>query len=220
MIARLVLGWLITFALPINADESLWKVRLSQDDVLVESRKTPGAAYLTFRATTTINTGIAPALALLQHNAACTDWLYRCKESRLIEEISPTQRTFYQVTSLPFPAKARDVIFHASIAYGDSGSVIVMMDSKPALLSETRHVRIQDAQGTYRLEPLSDDVTRIIWEQYVDPGGALPAWLVNSMLTDLPFKSLQRFRELVETLPYRDARFVVDSAGNPNGIEF
>lgn len=220
MMSRWLPCSLICLALPLLADDSSWETRVSEDNVIVESRKTQGASYQTFRATTTIKTGIAPALALLQHNAACVDWLFRCKESRLIEEISPTERTFYQITSLPFPAKARDVIFHAAIEYDEAGSVVVTMVSKPARLPETRQVRIRDAWGTYKLESVSADETRVIWEQYVDPGGALPAWLVNSMLTDLPFKSLQRFREIVEQSPYREAKFTLDAEGKPSGINF
>lgn len=197
-----------------------WKPRLDKDDVLVESRKPEGAKYEEFRASTEVEVSVAGALALLRDTNACVKWVFRCKESRTLEEPSATERTFYQVTSLPFPAKSRDVIFHAEIAYNDDQSVLVSMTAKPLAIDETKHVRIRDANGTYLLEPLSESRTRVTWQQYVDPAGALPSWLVNGMLTDLPFESLSAFRELVKEQPYASSMMIYDSDGQPIDISF
>jgi hypothetical protein len=90
----------------------------------------------------------------------------------------------------------------------------------PDEIPQTKHVRIREAFGTYILEPTRENKLRVTWQQYADPGGALPAWLVNSMLTDLPFKSLRAFRELVQQSPYREARLVYGPDGTPTGINF
>ncbi len=92
------------------------------------------------------------------------------------------------------------------------------MTARPELLPETRHVRLRDAWGTYLLEPTDSEKTKITWQQYVDPAGALPRWLVNSMLTDLPYRSLKAFRELVTRPPYSNAAWIVDDNGNRVGI--
>ena len=94
------------------------------------------------------------------------------------------------------------------------------MNSIPDEIPLTKHVRIREAFGTYILEPTRENKLRVTWQLYVDPGGALPAWVVNSMLTDLPFKSLRAFRELVQQSPYRDARLVYDPDGTPTEITF
>lgn len=199
---------------------SQWETRLDEDNILVESRKIQNASYDEFRATMIVSTGLAPAIALLQDTSACSDWIFRCKESAIIQAFSKTERTFYQVTTLPFPAKARDVIFHAEITFQPNGAIRVNMTARPDALPETKHVRVREAYGAYTLTPLAEGKTRVIWEQYVDPAGRLPAWLVNSMLTDLPYKSLQRFRQKVMTAPYNAAGFVYDDNNNPVGINF
>jgi hypothetical protein len=146
--------------------------------------------------------------------------LFRCKEGRVIQEISSTERTFYQVTSLPFPAKSRESIFHAAITFEGLSTVRVTMNSMPDEIPQTKHIRIRESFGTYVLAPTRENKLRVTWQQYVDPGGALPAWVVNSMLTDLPFKSMQAFREVVQQSPYRDAILVYGSDGIPTGINF
>jgi hypothetical protein len=199
-------------------DAHAWETRRDEDGILVQSRPTPGAKYEEFRAEAEIDATVAQAIALLKDTSACTQWLFRCKESRIIREMSNTERVFYQVTSLPFPAKSRDSIFHAVITFEGLSSVRVTMSSMPDEIPETKHIRVREAFGAYILEPNGENKLRVTWQQYVDPSGALPAWLVNSMLTDLPFKSLRAFRKLVQQSPYRNARLVYGPDGTPTGI--
>ena len=201
-------------------DAHAWETRLDKDGILIQSRLTSGAKYEEFRAEVEIDATVAQAIALLRDPAACTQWLFRCKESRIIREIDTMEKVFYQVTSLPFPAKSRDSIFHTAITFESRASARVTMTSVPNEIPRTKHVRVQEAFGTYLLEPIEENKLRVTWQQYVDPGGALPTWLVNSLLADLPFKSLQAFRVLVQQLPYRDARLVYGPDGTPMDINF
>lgn len=209
---------LLTASIGVSAAE--WSTRLDEDGVLIESRKKGDSKYEEFRAQTLLEVNVASALALLQDTDACTKWVFRCKESTTLEQPSATERSFHQVTSLPFPAKSRDVIFHAEISYKPDGTVKVEMTARPDALPEGRHVRIREAYGYYLLEPMPDERTKITWQQYVDPGGALPSWLVNSMLTDLPFRSLSAFRELVTSAPYAGSIMVYDPDGTPIDISY
>lgn len=195
-----------------------WQERLNESGILVESRPFPGQKHQEFRATLTLTATPASVIALLQDNDACSRWLFRCEESRLLDLISNQERYFYQVTDLPFPAKSRDVIFHATLEYQDNGGIRVNVSSAPDHIEETGHVRIRHAIGYYLVEPVSDSSTRVTWQQYINPAGSLPGWLVNSMLTDLPFKSLQNMRQLVTEPPYAEARFSYDENGLPDGI--
>lgn len=206
----------VAFASAASAES--WHLRLDEDNIVVESRVPDDKDYQEFRATVEINAPVLSAIALLKDNDACSQWLFRCAESRLIEEISHSERLFYQRTKLPFPARDRDAIFHAVIEFDETGAATVMMTSQPEAEPETGYVRIEDAYGSYRLVPTSDTTSRVTWQQYVDPAGALPRWLVNSMLTDLPYRSLLVFRELVLEPPYRNARLIYDEAGSPVGI--
>ena len=80
-----------------------WETRLDKDGILVQSRLNAGSKYEEFRAEAEIDATVAQAMALLIDTSACTQWLFRCKEGRVIRENSSTERTFYQVTSLLSP---------------------------------------------------------------------------------------------------------------------
>ena len=223
--ALLILSLALSFATTpsMASDDPGWELQLEEDGVIVETRRPAEVQYQKYRefqASITLAGSIAQVLAVLQDNDACTRWLFRCEDSYLIEQINATTRTFYQLTSLPFPAKSRDAVFEATIRYESDASVIVALQAKPDLLAKTKHVRIKEAFGSYHLIPVDAQHTRVIWRQYVDPSGALPAWLVNSMLTDLPQRSLIALRKIVLEPPYRQAQLVYDNDNIPNGLIF
>ena len=184
----------------------------------MSSRPYGNGKHQEFHATTIMEAAPASIIAVLQDNAVCPRWLYRCQESRLLEEVSNQERYFYQVTDLPFPARSRDAVFHAVLTWKENGNIRVALKAIPDYLEETRNVRIQESVGYYLVEPVDDTHTRVTWQQYINPAGSLPAWLVNSMLTDLPFESLKALKTLVGEAPYRSAVFSYDEAGLPSGI--
>ncbi len=211
-----LLGLIASFSL--LADED-WQERKIEDGISVYSRPVVNSRYQEFKAVTEVPATVAEAMSLLNDNDACVHWLHRCEESRVLSQEGNTERYFYQVSGLPFPAKSRDMVFHATIEYRSDKSVLVKMTAVPDYLPDTKHVRIEKGSGTYILEPVSDSTTRVIWQQHVDPAGALPSWIVNSMLTDLPFKSLENFRELVIEPPYRGTVFTYNDEGKPIDLE-
>ncbi len=201
-----------------HADVGEWALKKSEDGIEVFTRPSENSAYKEFKAITEIAMPVASVMAVLQDTDACPRWLHRCVESRVITQISTVERTFYQVSKLPFPARSRDAIFHASVTMDNNGLVIVSMDTLPDELPPTDHVRIREAYGTYHLEPIADATTRVTWVQMVNPAGALPAWMVNQLLTDMPYKSLKNLRDLATEPPYRQARFTRDDHGAPTGL--
>ncbi len=209
---------MLTTLLTSNVLAEEWRERLSEEGIVVESRLPPGKSYEEFRATVEVEATVIAAIALLKDNNACTRWLHSCAESHVIKQISDSERTFYQRTNLPFPAKDRDAVFHAIIRFGEDGSAVVDMVAQPDAAKKGKYVRLQDAYGTYTLTPAENERTLVTWQQYVDPAGSLPKWLVNGMLTDLPFRSLKNFREIVLEPNYQNATLVTDEQGNPVGI--
>ena len=211
---------LLLLHLPVLADEFEWQKQMVKDDITIEVRKVRGTKYREFRAVVDLKAKAAHAVALLQDNAACSQWVHRCVSSEVIEAVSNTERYFHQITSLPFPARSRDAVFHGSIHYEPDQRITIIVTSAHDRLPTMKHVRITEAHGFYHIDPISEDSIRLTWQLYVDPAGALPAFLVNSLVTDLPFQSLSAFRELVKQPPYNQATFLYDAYGAPINISF
>jgi hypothetical protein len=198
-----------------EAVESEWTLRKDKIGIQVYSRKVEGLAYREFKGIVDIESTLAASLALLDDTEACVDWMYRCESARVLQKSGIRQRHVYQVSDLPFPAASRDVIIKVELLDYSTDSIRVTNQSVPDFIETTSLVRIRDSYGTYFLQQLDDDRLRLTWTQYIDPAGRLPAFMVNALLTDVPFNSLKKFREVVKKEKYRNARFIFDESGTP-----
>lgn len=191
-----------------------WTQRKDKHGIQIYSRRVAGSKYEEFKGVTEVNATLASSLALLDDAGACPDWLHRCELSRVLQRTGLLERHIYQISDLPFPANSRDMIFKATAVQSADGNIRINLQSRPDFIEETGYVRVIESYGSYLLEKLSENRTRLTWIQYVDPGGALPAFMVNSMLTDIPFRSLENFKNVVKREKYRNARFIRHEDGS------
>jgi hypothetical protein len=198
-----------------EAVKSEWNLRKDKIGIQVYSREVEGLAYREFKGIVEIESTLAATLALLDDTEACVDWLYRCESARILQRSGIRQRHVYQVSDLPFPAATRDAIIKVELLDYKTGSIRVALQSAPDFIEATSLVRIRDSYGTYLLQQLDDHRLKLTWTQYIDPAGSLPAFMVNALLTDVPFKSLKNFREVVKKEKYQNARFIFDESGAP-----
>lgn len=65
-------------------------------------------------------------------------------------------------------------------------------------------VRVSKVDSTWTITPLSKTLVEVRYRVHSEPGGHLPAWLVNQVVTDQPFNTLRNLRKEVtrpEPLP-------------------
>jgi ribosome-associated toxin RatA of RatAB toxin-antitoxin module len=66
-------------------------------------------------------------------------------------------------------------------------------------------VRIKNMTGKWQLTPVENNKVKVVYEMNIDPGGKIPKWLVNAMLVDIPFNTLQKLRSIVKEAKYVNA---------------
>lgn len=200
--------------LSVSSASADWELKKDKDGIQVFTREVADSRYREFKGTIVINSTLASVLGVLDHTESCPNWLHRCIEGKLIEQTSFNQRIIYQATDLPFPAASRDSVFVARTTYdAKSNQVQIHLQSAPGKHPLTNHVRIIKSSGSYTLEQLADDRVRVIWRQHIDPAGRLPSFVVNALVTDIPFESLANLRELVKKPIYQRLTFIYDDTG-------
>ena len=77
---------------------------------------------------------------------------------------------------------------------------------------------IRDSSDTlYRFTPEGES-TRMVWVQHTDPNGALPGWLVNSLLVDIPVRSMEALERVANSKKYQGYQLVYDEQGQLTGL--
>ena len=143
------------------------------------------------------------------------EWVHHCADSYGLPGGEFNERYAYSVNAMPWPVNDRDYVLRIETESEAEGDRITMnmetvSDRKP---EKNGYIRITTSYTVYEFERTDDGRTRMIWHQHAEPGGAIPNWLVNRLLTDLPVKSLKRLNDLLQEEKYQDHELAFDEDG-------
>jgi hypothetical protein len=66
-------------------------------------------------------------------------------------------------------------------------------------------VRIKKSDGSWTFTPLDRERTRAIYESHSELGGSVPAWIVNSLMTEAVVDNAARLRARVERVRHKES---------------
>jgi START domain len=67
-------------------------------------------------------------------------------------------------------------------------------------------VRIANSKGKWVLSPVNKGRVKIVYTLHADPGGSLPAWLINMFVTKGPSQSFRKLKVHLQKPVYKNAR--------------
>lgn len=179
-----------------------WQLISNRDGIEVYRAHDDTARIKTFRGVTTIELHdfYAP-IAVFDDEEGLPRWLYLIRDLNELQRRSPTDRDYHVLTNLPWPVTDRDAGLHFTLGQNPQTRAIqILFRTKNDLVPiQDDYVRIPEMTGHLNVLPLAGKNVQITFEVLVDPGGYIPAFLVNFILKDLPFVSLQRLRRIINT---------------------
>ncbi len=177
-----------------------WSVVSHEDDIIVSTRYTEDNPIKEVKIYATIDANSELILESLSNVELYKQWVYRCKESFKIEEIGEQEFIYYSETELPGLFSNRDLVLH-SRQYEDNqtGLIYSVSECVPEHYEEIEdNVRIKKFKSEWRIRPVGSQQTEIEYLVSMNPGGYLPAWLVNLGVSSGPLKTMQNFKNLLE----------------------
>jgi hypothetical protein len=69
-------------------------------------------------------------------------------------------------------------------------------------------VRVKYSKVSWIVTPLNDSRFKAEYRLQMDPGGSIPAWLLNLFISKGPFESFTKLKEEIKRPQYRDAKFI------------
>jgi len=190
-----------------------WELKKDSDGIKVFTRQEEGSDIKAYRAEAVMEGKLSSFVAVLKDVASYGELYSSTKSAELLEE-ADTFLIEYTIIGLPWPVSDRDgyYINRFSQHYGTK-IVTVNIESiygdRPA---NEDYVRIRDARGFFKFLPIDGNRVEVIYQMKADPGGSLPAWVVNMFLVDGPFNDLKNLRERVKLAKYAGEKydFLVD----------
>lgn len=195
-------------------DAEGWNLRKEADQIRVYTINRHDSSFKAFKAEAVLDAPIENVMAVMMNPQSCIEWVHNCTESYAFGTGNFHDRYAYSVNDMPWPVTDRDYVLRIQ-TNGDraSGEVVMDLSAMPNQRAEMdSRVRVDRSDTHYRFIPQGNK-TRMIWLQHTDPNGALPGWLVNSLLVDIPVRSLQALEQVAGMDRYQGFELVYDETG-------
>jgi ribosome-associated toxin RatA of RatAB toxin-antitoxin module len=197
----LLLMSLLAFHLTLNVasvEVKEWKKSLDKDDIIIYTRQTEASPFHEFLAETEMEGTVKKFCELITDFEVYPELFPDCESVEMIKHPESNVYLYHMILKVPFPFTRRDIV--QQLVMDELGNTVtVQVNSRPNLVERHRRfVRIERADGFWKVEQISDNKISVKFQYLADPGGELPVWLVNSFIVKSPYKTLRIMREMMQ----------------------
>jgi hypothetical protein len=176
-----------------------WLEAIRDDGIIVYKRRRAGSAYEEVRAETVMTARTDDFFPFFNEPENYRKWVYGTIESRQVSRVSPTDFVFYGVFQIPWPFENRELFSRIEIQRDAQ---------KKELQARLRHlastlptaaglVRVVKFESLWRVKAVAEEKVDFSIEMYAEPGGNLPPFIVNLVLSRIQLWSMKNLRNQI-----------------------
>ncbi|MFZ5723684.1 MAG: START domain-containing protein [Pseudomonadota bacterium] len=183
-----------------------WEYSGETQGIKIWTRQIPGNPVKDFRAVMTVDAPLATVVATLTDVNTIPQWFWMMTEARTIEGSTLDDAYLYFAIGGIWPVSARDSVIRCTVAQ-DPATLAISINATAApdrMPPVKNHVRIPQMDSAWTLVPLSKTQTRVELIGNADPGGYIPLWLANMVVTTMPKETFRKLRRHLADPRYRD----------------
>jgi hypothetical protein len=186
---------------PLIAEEEKWHLAYEADGVNIYKRVAEESKFIEFKATGNFRGTMSEYVSVILDTDEHPDWAPRCLETQNIEKINDKELIIYAVYAGVWPTSDRDYAARVSVTSAPDMST-VRVDIERVELPDTApvataRVHIPHLKSRWIFEQINQDFTRVELHAHVDPGGWIPAWLVNWGYRKIPYQFLKNLESQI-----------------------
>lgn len=179
-----------------------WKTAVDKDGITCSKREVEGSKLLEIRCDTIFRVPVSTSMAVMLDFDSYTEWHPLYQETKVLARPTPDSWIVYTVTNGQWPVQPRDVVDYGRLQVDPSGHgatysfEITSTSMRPPVKG---YVREPFSQGSMTWTSMDGgQATKFTGTQRADPGGMLPAFLVNFISSSLAFDAVQALRKHCE----------------------
>lgn len=185
-----------------------WTLKTNKDGIAIYTKTIENSNYKGIRVKCALPATLSQFVAVIMDVNTATEWLYATKSSTLLKQVSPAELYYYSEVGLPWPLNNRDFICHLTVSQ-DPRTKVVTIDGPvvPNYIPEKDGiVRVTHSSGKWIISP-AGNMVNIEYTLEADPGGSLPAWLVNLFVTKGPMESFRKLKDQINKPQYKNIQY-------------
>lgn len=190
------------------AQEAAWELRKDRDGIKVYVREAIDSPFKELKMKFSVNATMSSVVALLQDIEAIPDWVYKCEVGYVVEKINDEEEYYYNLIDFPWPLSDRDFIVKSKL-YQDPVTKVLRSESYAVtdkMPEKEGVVRIVETNLWWEFTPHANGQIDVDYYLKSDPGGYLPAWIVNMAIDQGPIQTIKRFRKILKNPKYKNVK--------------
>ncbi len=190
-----------------SQDKKDWQLKKVEDGISVYTKDLEYSNLKELKAVFSVKTSLSSIIALLNDSESFPQWAYRCGQCSTFKKISDTEFLRYQTVVAPWPVDDRDFTVRVKVSQNPHTKVVVQQVSAVSnVMPEVNGlVRIIIFRGVWTLTPSKNGMINIEYQLLLNPGGNIPAWLINLSAVDGPIENSKAMKEWLLKDKYKNA---------------
>jgi hypothetical protein len=174
-----------------------WTFVKEKDGIKVYTRVESNHSWKSFKGEVTFQASLEKVYSLLGNDKNNDWWDKAISDIKVIGYKENKFIQYYMVYNLPWPFKNRDIVTETTISTDAISGVRKYVASPlPNKVPEKSNlVRLREYQQTWTVQPEDKGYIHVTLEGSLNPGGNIPVWLFNMVITEAPLKMLYSLRE-------------------------
>ncbi len=193
----------------VEVSQPNWELKKKGPGIFIYTSNTESSAIKDIKATLDLKGSLSSVVSVVTDLKSYPNWIYNCSEGRVLSMVGDSELYFYQRIEAPWPVSDRDLCSRYKIRQNpETLELTVVSQAVPNLLPEVEGVvRVQKSKTQWRIKPIGNDILKGEYYLSVDPGGDVPAWLINLFITEGPYESLLKLKTMINDAPYKEAKY-------------
>lgn len=189
--------------------QEAWTLKKDKNGIKVFTRKTADFKFDELKVECEFEGRASQLAAILLDVNNHYRWAYKTVKSQLLKAISDTDLFFYNEVDCPWPFQNRDVVVHMTLVQNSINKIITVVatSEKDYLPDKVNIVRMRYSKVTWLITPLYNNKLKIEYRIQIDPGGSVPAWLLNSFASKGPYESFTKLKQEMNLPRFAQAKF-------------
>ncbi len=177
-----------------------WQLEYSKHGITAYTRKVDHSKYVEYKIEITTKGNLDNAVNILTDIDRYST-LYPYLKSYEVISDKDNHQDFDILLNIktPFPVKNRIGVYNNKVNRISNSEVIISISQKSEEIPEdTKAVKIVDCYGSWKLKQLDADTLHITHQFFADPGGSIPAWIINQFVLKHPVKTVKTLAKLLQ----------------------
>jgi hypothetical protein len=177
-----------------------WKLSKDKDGIKVYQSDLKNSNFKSIKVECILEGNYDKLINILSNVSHHKDWVYNNKTAYIIKSVSANEYYYYSESSIPWPMSNRDALVHVKINKDSlNRSLSINEVSEPNYIPEKSGiVRVPSSTVNWYVTMPTNNTVNIIYTFDAEPGGSVPAWIVNMFVDKAPYESFKKLSEILK----------------------